>query len=103
MEGKQWVEGILVGVFGKIIENWMILVNYMYLWLNICQGVLSFCFVNLGVNDFVNGINCSIINSLVNFDFMCGYVLSNMFKYLGSLFIIYCFLFGLELGYGFIY
>lgn len=95
LDGHSRVDGVSLGVVGKITPAWSITANYTYLDSELIQSVSDFCLANPGQN------TCT--NSVANPDPLKGARLANTPKHSGSLFTTYELPFGLTVGYSLTY
>ncbi|EIZ80945.1 iron complex outermembrane receptor protein [Novosphingobium sp. Rr 2-17] len=92
LDGRSRVNGIAVGLSGKITEAWSITANYTYLDSKLIQSVSDFCLNNPGEG------TCT--NSAANPNPGGGSALTQTPKHAASLFTSYRLPFGLTIGYG---
>jgi catecholate siderophore receptor len=94
LDGRARVDGIALGVTGNLTPRWTIFANYTYLDSSVRQSVSDFCLANPGPD-------CG--NSAAVPDPQRGNALQQTPRHSGSLFAVYRFPFGLQVGYGFTY
>ncbi|WP_232492363.1 TonB-dependent receptor [Novosphingobium kaempferiae] len=101
LDGKSRVDGIALGVTGRITPNWNVTANYTYLDSELLQSVSDFCLANPGAQTTNPVRTCT--NSAANPNPGAGQYLPQTPKHSGSLFTTYRLPFGLTIGYGFTY
>ncbi len=95
LDGEARVDGIALGLTGRITPEWTIFANYTYLDAQVVQSVSDFCLASPGAP------GCG--NSVAVPDPQAGDRLVQTPDHAVSLFTSYRFPFGLEVGYGFTY
>lgn len=95
LDGRSRVDGVALGVTGRVTDAWSIFANYTYLDSVVKQSVSDFCLTAPG------STGCN--NSAALIDPQAGDRLIQTPKHSGSLFTTYVLPFGLQVGYGLTY
>jgi catecholate siderophore receptor len=101
LDGRNRVDGVVLGAAGHITEDWSIFANYTYLKSKVRQSISDFCLENPGASYTPSGATTPI--TCPTTDVQAGNPLTNTPKHSGSLFTTYTFPFGLQVGYGLTY
>jgi len=100
LDGRSQVDGVSLGLSGKITPEWTVFANGMYLDGLIKQSISNYCRDHLGATQTLPTgatVTCPIS------DVQAGNTITNNPKWSGSLYTSYHLPFGLEVGYGLTY
>lgn len=98
-DGRNRVDGLVLGASGNITPEWTIFANYTYLKSKVLQSITDECLANPGQTSVIGGTAYTCPTS----DPQAGNPLINTPKHSGSLFTTYMLPFGLQVGYGLTY